>query len=228
MANSKQFEKRINNLRLPWWFNVLKWGVPYTLAFGITMMLILALTGGIGIPESLSMLRSVDTLFLAMQPVVRLVAVTVTALSSFLSTLFLSSLVTRGFLFNQTEKLALKSSDLGGELFEKINELKHTLKTVKQRASIERSLKEVYQKQLEFLKGFAMQVQAGKINTLLTEGEGIEEPTNEEDKREESNLPRSSNVVMFSKKLSSPESGPQEHKEAHKEVESSEHNKINA
>jgi hypothetical protein len=176
-ANAKQLKHKINQLRLPWWFNLVKLGIPYTLATITAFTIILVLGGWIAMPAAVPLLQWVDALFMVMQPVVRVIAVSLVGLGSFLSSLAISSVIVRGFLFPLAEKSALDGLEVGEQLLAQAKELKVNLLT-------ENKLREQNQEQLEFLKGFSMALNGNageKVEKLKISQEQQQEQVQEEE-----------------------------------------------
>lgn len=138
----------MNDLRLPWWFNLVESGIPYFLAASLSVMIMLTLGGWLNMPESVQLLKWVEALFMAMSPAVKFLAVSSVGLGSFLSTFATVSVFVRGLLYNFVKKPALDGLEISQSLLEQSKELQQAI--LKQG-----ELNELFKRQVEFLKGYA-------------------------------------------------------------------------
>jgi hypothetical protein len=166
LANTKRLKNKLHELRLPWWFNLVKLGIPYTLAATTSVMVMLALGGWVAMPESIQMLKWVEALFMAMSPAVKFLAVSLTGLGSFLSTLAITSVFVRGFLFGMVEKSASEGIETVEQLLEQTKELQQNI-------AVQAALIEQYKTQSEFLKGYATVLKDGENYKNRFSGNGL-------------------------------------------------------
>lgn len=179
-ANTKQFKSKIKQLKLPWWFNLAKWGIPGTIAALTAVGVICILGGWVAIPEGMKMLEWLVALFSTMQPVVKFLAIGLTGLGSFLSGLLMSSIFVRGILFYFTEKAAIDGEKISTDLFEQNKELQQDIMKAGE-------LHQLTQEQLAFLKGFST-AKANKEN---------DEDAFEKSSVDSSDLPEQSEPIML-------------------------------
>lgn len=198
-ANTKQLKYKINKLHFPWWFNLVKLGIPYTVALATAISVILLLGGWVAMPEAVPLLQWVEALFMAMQPLVRGIVVSLMGFGSFLSSLVISSVIVRGFLFSLVEKTALDSLEAGAQLLAQVKELKSDL-------LIQVKLYEQNQEQLEFLKGYATALNGNseKVQKLRKGEEDqdqkkVQDFDSDSDSDQEENLLSDSEVHSLSK-----------------------------
>ena len=180
--NNKELKKKIKrDLCLPWWFDLVKWGIPYFCASVTAIALVLSLVGWVAMPvQAVPMLAWVEALFLAMAPPVKFIAVSLVGLGSFLSSLVISSVLVRGFLFSVCETMAIEGAKLSKELFEYTKDLQKNI-------GLQTSLKDQHKEQAEFLKGFAIGAKNNQNTGASEVAEGDLEEAFEEEQENDAN-----------------------------------------